>query len=62
MTEERFLRLPQVENKIGYKKSWIYQAIKDGRFPEPIKIGEKAIAFIESEIDEWMKARIQESR
>lgn len=58
----RFLRLSEVEDKIGYKKSWIYQAIKEGRFPEPVKIGPRARAFVEAEIDEWMQARIQESR
>ena len=59
---KKFLRMSEVENKIGYKKSWIYQAIKEGQFPQPIKLGERAIAFIEDEIDEWMIARIEESR
>lgn len=58
----KFLRMSEVEDKVGYKKSWIYQAIKDGVFPEPIKLGQRAIAFIEDEIDEWMNTRIQESR
>ncbi len=58
----KFLRMSEVEDKIGYKKSWIYKAVKDGQFPEPVKLGQRAIAFIEDEIDEWMLARIEKSR
>nr|DAJ72018.1 MAG TPA: putative transcriptional regulator [Caudoviricetes sp.] len=32
------------------------------RFPKTVKIGSRAIAFIESEIDEWVNQRIAESR
>ncbi len=32
------------------------------RLPEPIKLGERAIAFVESEIDEWIDQMIELSR
>lgn len=58
----RLLRLPEVMNKTGYGKAWIYRLIQDGLFPQPVKIGTRAIAFIESEIDEWIVSAIERSR
>lgn len=62
MAVRRFIRLPEVINRTGYGKTWIYQLIKRGEFPEPIKTGARTIAFIESEIDEWIEAIIRNSR
>lgn len=62
MTTRRLIRLPEVMNKTGYSKAWIYRLISRGVFPEPIKIGIRARAFIESEIDEWIENIIQFSR
>ncbi|WP_141097429.1 helix-turn-helix transcriptional regulator, partial [Klebsiella pneumoniae] len=36
--------------------------MSEQRFPAAIKIGSRSIAFIESEIDEWINQRIAESR
>ncbi|MCX8981079.1 AlpA family transcriptional regulator [Citrobacter portucalensis] len=58
----RLLRLPEVMNKTGYGKAWIYCLINDGLFPQPIKIGSRAIAFVESEVDEWIVSAIERSR
>ena len=58
----RLLRLPEVMNKTGYGKAWIYRLINEGLFPQPVKIGVGAIAFIESEIDEWIVSAIERSR
>ncbi|MEB5890305.1 helix-turn-helix transcriptional regulator [Enterobacter roggenkampii] len=58
----RLLRLPEVMNKTGYGKAWIYRLISEGLFPQPIKIGTRAIAFIESEVDEWIASAIERSR
>ena len=52
------MRLPKVEDKTGYKKSMVYDLADKGLFPEPIKIGERAVAWIESEIDAIVAARI----
>lgn len=59
---ESLIRLPEVQRRTGYSKAWIYRLLKDGKFPASIKIGSRAIAFIESEVDEWVAQRIAESR
>ena len=56
------IRLPEVQRRTGYSKAWIYRLMAEQRFPSSIKIGSRAIAFIESEIDEWISERIESSR
>ncbi|EBJ7460811.1 AlpA family transcriptional regulator, partial [Salmonella enterica] len=58
----RLIRLSEVMNKTGFGKAWIYRLISQNRFPQPVKIGIRAIAFIESEIDEWIQLTIENSR
>lgn len=56
------IRLSEVRRRTGYSKALIYRLISEHRFPQPIKIGARAIAFVEGEIDEWIERRIAESR
>ena len=58
----RLIRLPEVLHKTGYKKSWIYRLISENRFPKPIKLGARSVAFIEIEVDEWISDTISNSR
>jgi len=56
------IRLHEVLNRTGYSKAWIYALMSKGEFPQSVKIGTRAIAFIEREIDDWVEQRIAESR
>ncbi|MDY4368621.1 AlpA family transcriptional regulator [Pectobacterium brasiliense] len=56
------IRLPEVQRRTGYSKAWLYRLMKERRFPAAIKIGSRSIAFVESEVDEWIDQRIAESR
>ncbi|MFA7905663.1 helix-turn-helix transcriptional regulator [Enterobacter cloacae] len=58
----RLIRLPEVLNRTGYGKAWIYHLINQNLFPAPIKIGSRAVAFIESEVEEWIQLAIKNSR
>lgn len=58
----RLIRMPEVLSKTGFKKFWIYLLISNDSFPKPIKMGARAIAFVEAEIDQWVEDRINESR
>ena len=58
----RLIRLPEVLERTGYGKAWIYRLINEGRFPAPVKIGVRAVAFVESEVDEWIQSVIETSR
>jgi predicted DNA-binding transcriptional regulator AlpA len=58
--DERLLPLPVVESKTGFKSSFIYQLIKDGKFPKPVKIG-NASRWRQSEVQAWIAEQIQNS-
>ncbi|EAO4678582.1 AlpA family transcriptional regulator [Salmonella enterica] len=54
------IRLPEVQRRTGYSKAWIYRLISQNRFPSSVKIGSRSVAFVESEVDEWISQRIEE--
>lgn len=56
------IRLSEVQRRTGYSKAWLYRLMSEKRFPLPVKIGVRSIAFIESEIDAWIEERINASR
>ena len=58
----RLIRLPEVMHKTGYKKAWIYRLISENKFPKPIKLGARSVAFIEIEVDDWISDTISNSR
>ena len=57
---QKNLRLPEVEAVTGLKKPTIYELMAAGRFPKPLKVSVKAVAWLESEIEEWQKQRVAE--
>jgi len=59
---DSLIRIKKVESKTGLKKSMIYDLMSNEKFPKSIKIGERAVAWIESEVDKWIKNKIPESR
>ncbi|CAB1215887.1 putative prophage regulatory protein [Klebsiella pneumoniae] len=58
MTSHQLLRLKQVQIKTGLKRSQIYVYMKNGTFPRSIKIGPTSVAWLESEIDEWINLKL----
>ena len=58
----RFIRLSEVSVRTGLSRATIYQHIKVGRFPAQVKLGLRAVGWIESEIDDWIEARISAAR
>ena len=45
---------------ILYSKPHLWRLIKAGKFPRPIRLGENRIAFVEDEIDAWLKRKVAE--
>jgi prophage regulatory protein len=56
------LRLPQVCKVTGLCRSMIYQLEAQRRFPGRIKIGLRAVGWIEGEVQQWLATRIERSR
>jgi prophage regulatory protein len=55
---ERLLRLPDVEALTGLRKSSIYDAMRRGDFPQPVKLSRRAVCWPESRIHAWIAQRI----
>ena len=59
----RLIRLPEVMSRTGMGRSWIFQAVKDGRFPAPISVpGSRAVAWVDGEVGAWIARSIEASR
>ena len=53
----KLLRLEAVISLIGMKRSWILQKVKDGKFPKPLRLSPRAVAWRQSDIMEWINAQ-----
>ncbi|MFY9940128.1 MAG: AlpA family phage regulatory protein [Silvibacterium sp.] len=56
------LRLPQVKIKVGLSRSSIYAAVAQGKFPNPIRLGARAVGWLESDVDKWVSQQVELSR
>ena len=52
----RVLRLRDVRARTGQATSTIYAAMASGKFPRPIPLGERAVGWLEAEIDSWIES------
>lgn len=59
---KRLIRVPEVLRRVGFSRTKMYELIKEGRFPNKVKIGLRSVAFVESEIDAWIDGIISDSR
>ncbi len=53
----RLLRLSEVVALTGLSRTTIYRKMREGSFPEPFKMGARAVRWRESEIRAWMEGR-----
>ncbi|WP_405238894.1 helix-turn-helix transcriptional regulator [Lentisalinibacter orientalis] len=56
----RILRKPEVLKRTGHSHSALYEAIAEGRFPKPVKLGPRASGWVESEVDAYIESLIQQ--
>mgnify|MGYP000212144298 FL=1 len=58
----RIISLREVLSRTSMSRSAIYALQKQGGFPKSVSITERRVGFVESEIDDWLKAKIESSR
>ena len=56
-TARELMRREEVEERFGVSRSWIYCEMRAGRFPEPVKIGKRAVRWRVIDLDEWARDR-----
>ncbi len=57
--KSRLLRWPELKERIPISHSRVYHMMNEGTFPRTISLGERSVAWLESEIDEWLQERIE---
>jgi prophage regulatory protein len=57
MMAKKVIRRREVEARIGLACSTIYAMMADDKFPRPLKIGRRAVGWIEEDIDKWLSDR-----
>lgn len=54
----RIIRLNDVIDTTGLARSTIYKLIAAGIFPKPVPLAGRSVGWVESEIHDWIRARI----
>ena len=52
------IRLKEVKEYTGLGRSSIYQKMNIGIFPKSVSLGDRAIAWVDTEIEEWVQGKI----
>ena len=58
MAHPVILRLPAVRARTALSRSSIYKFIEDGQFPKQVRLGSRAVGWLDGEIDEWIIGRV----
>jgi prophage regulatory protein len=56
---ENLIRLSEVLRRVPYSRSTIYLKVARKEFPKPVSLGSRAVAWLESEVDNWIATRIE---
>ncbi|HCE2446401.1 TPA: AlpA family transcriptional regulator [Vibrio parahaemolyticus] len=58
----KIIRLPEVVEITGLSRSTIYLRMSKGDFPQSISLGERAVGWLESDVEGWLEACVVASR
>ncbi|MZI94852.1 AlpA family phage regulatory protein [Vibrio sp. CAIM 722] len=54
----KFMRLKEVMEMTAMSRSNVYKMMSEGRFPQSVSLGARAVAWVESEVQDWILERI----
>jgi len=58
--ERRILRRSDVERKTGLKRAFLYNLMREGKFPKSVRIGVRAVGWDALEVDQWIADRLKD--
>ncbi|WP_334018306.1 helix-turn-helix transcriptional regulator [Alteromonas sp. S015] len=56
----RLIRLNEVLHSTGLSRSTVYKYVADNLFPKPVSLGDRAVGWVEQEVNDWLSARLFE--
>jgi prophage regulatory protein len=54
----RLIRLNEVLAMTGLSRSGVYRSIEKQQFPKQVSLGDRAVAWVESEVQAWVIDRV----
>lgn len=51
---DRFMRIGEVITVTGLGRNTIYARMREGTFPRQVRLGPNSVAWLQSDISEWM--------
>lgn len=60
MVLQKIYRRREVEALTGKKRSALYADIAEGTFPKPVKLGARAVGWLETDLVAWQAGRVAE--
>jgi prophage regulatory protein len=59
-TAPRIIRREEVKHRTGLPYSSLYERVKEGTFPAPVRLGAgaKAAGWVEAEVNDWIAEQI----
>lgn len=56
----KFMRLKEVMEMTGLARATVYKYVANNQFPKSIPLGDRAVAWLDSEVEDWMLERLAE--
>ena len=57
-SQQKFIRLTQVQEIVPYSASHIWRLERSGEFPKRIRLGGNRVAWLQSEVESWIEGKI----
>lgn len=57
--ERRILRRAEVERKTGFKRAHLYTLMREGQFPQALRLGIRAVGWDSVEVNAWIAERLK---
>ena len=62
MHSQTFLKRRAVSERTTFSRSTIYRLIAEGKFPPPVKLADRAVAWRLADIEAWEQSRPSTAR
>ncbi len=58
----KIIRLPEVQELTGLKRTTIYEKMKAGEFPIQIALTSRSVGWLQNEVEAWIQSKISRTR
>ena len=53
------LKRAEVERRTSFSKAYIYRLVSEGKFPRPVRLAARRVAWRSDEIDQWIASQTE---